>query len=213
MKAQNEAEVLEHMAIQFKGNGGKLSGLLNTWTDAKLTALRKMQKHALATKGREVQSVIDVGIGDLDVMRRWEDFETVDYIGIEGCPEIIEKARAEFPEKHFEHMTFGEIDGSGFSPLPDAIFLLDILYHIPDEKLAKRLVRWAVSSPAEYLVVSYSTDQQQQFDFASKVGEAGFAWFPWEFRRPTEFSEVVYTVDSKQGLQSQRCDVLARTSR
>lgn len=211
MKAQTEEQVLQHMDIQFLGNGGKLSGLLSTWTHAKLTALRKMTVHAQALGGN-IDSLIDVGIGDMDVMREWERFPVIDYLGIEGCGSIIAKARGEFPTKEFSHMTFGELIGTPVPFAPDVICLLDVLYHIPDEQLAKDLVRWAVASPAEYLVVSYATNPQQEFDFAEKAGEAGFAWFPWEFKRPMEFSEVVYSIDSRQGLQSQRCDVLKRTS-
>ena len=211
MKAQDESDVLVHMGMQFAAGGGKLSGLLGTWTEAKLTGLKKMCDHA-RSRGHDIDSVIDVGIGDMDIMRAWEEFPRIHYVGIEGNVKILCRAREEFPHGDFHLASFSRLINPDFALpfVPDAIFLMDVLYHIPDEQLAKDLVQWAVDQPIEYLVASYATDPKQTFDNATKAGEAGFAWFPHVFERPDEF-EVIYSVASHQGMQSQRLDVLARS--
>lgn len=217
MKARSEAEVLEHMSKMTVHGSGQLSNRLRSWTQAKVEALRAMDRHCQVLHGRHVESILDVGVGDMAAVEEWEGFEAVDYMGVDGCPEVLERAKRRHPDRDFYTMTFSDLLLFGAPEfdmdegIPDAILLMDVLYHIPDQPLAEGLVRWAAGSPAEYLVVTHATDPTQVFDQATKAGEPGFAWFPHPFSVPDGW-DVIHQEDSREGVQSQRVLVLARNS-
>lgn len=186
MKAQNEGEALQHMAMQFRAGGGLLSGFNPWWVDAKVRALQYMDLHAQKLHGRPIYSLLDIGVGDMRHLEAWDRFGEVYYMGVDGCQAVVDAAQKRHTDRLFIHQPISELVSGSMADVmpPDAILLLDVLYHLPDGQLELALLNYVYDSPAEYILLSHATDTGQLREGASRMGEPGFAWFPRQWRRP-----------------------------
>lgn len=215
MKARNETETLQHMAAMFTKKG-LLSGSNEAWTAAKVQALMHMDLHAQKLHGRPVQSIADIGVGDMRHLEAWSRFDEVHYMGVDGCLQVLTAAKDRHPARLFVHQPFGQLVSKDCHLLhvmpPDAILLLDVIYHLPTAELEAALLEYVYSSPAEYIILSHCTDPAQKFDGAGGVGEPGFAWFPRRWDRPDGW-DIVHLENSPAGMpQKQRLVVLTRSA-
>jgi len=203
--AKSEAEVLKHMGLQLQQRGTGCNPC-RAWVAEKVKALDAVLE-ALQPGG--VQSVLDLGIGELDVMEAWDHFDNVRYTGVDGCAAII----AEAADRHAEAGSQREFVLSPFSALVttdtmqqpqaflyDLVLALDILYHVQDDALHDSLLKWVFAS-RKAVVLSFAREVR---DYGGrKPGQAGFAWFPRpeveDFVRSQEGWQVVYTADSVTG--------------
>lgn len=213
MKAENEGEALQHMAAQFEAGGGLLSGSNANWTMTKVRALKAMDLHARQVHGRPIMSLLDIGVGDMRYLEAWNRFGDVYYMGVDGCPEVVEAAKQRHTDRLFIQLPFSQLVTEGIMDVmpPDAVLLLDVLYHIPDPDLDAALRYYVYRSPAEYIILSHATDPNQKFDQATGVGGPGFCWFPRPWYRPRGW-DIIHQEDSTGAPQEQRLVVLARSS-
>lgn len=220
MTAKTEAEVLEHMAAQFRAGGGLIGpASTSSWSDQKADALMAAEEEL----GEQLECVLDVGVGDLTPVQRWVDARGGVwpwYYGWDGCPAVLEAARERYPDLAFFQGTFEQLVRPRPGELHDAdrfsaVLLLDVLYHMPSDELCRQLFDYAFRVAAQAVVLSYALDVQ---DFGGRrVGEAGFAWFPrpevaeWVEAKVAEGWRVVYESDDfRAGPQKQRLVALVR---
>lgn len=218
--AKNEKEVLRHMAKQFQAGGQKIGPASESnWSDLKAEALGAMHQ-ALTPNG--IRILLDLGIGDMTPLERWDRWEDTSYMGVDGCGEIVARAALKYQgryDRNFVLSPFSEIvtEGQGI-PRPDmfdAVLLFDVLYHIQDDVLHRKLLDYAFRSRGG-VALTYATEV---VDYGGReIGQGGFAWFP----RP-EVSEyisgltatgiwtVVYQSDDfRAGPQKQKLVALVR---
>ena len=212
MKAKDEGEALQHMAAAFEAGGGLLSGSNDSWVQAKVRALKHMDLHAQKLHGRLVDSILDIGVGDMRHLEAWGRFDDIHYTGVDGCSQVVAAAQARHPERLFVEEAFSALVQGHLTEVmpPDAILLLDVLYHLPSAELEAELLDYVYSSPAEYIILSHATDVQQTFDQATGVGGAGFCWFARPWTLPPEWN-IVHMETGTGAPQKQRLVVLARS--
>lgn len=221
--AKNEAEVLEHMGRCFRKSGGLIGPASESeWSTEKAKAL------LAAEAGRPFRSVLDVGIGDQTPVTRWVKMREPGwperYIGVDGCEDVIEKAAKTHPQGCYLRTGFSNLVGEHLRPdfaalvdpaAHDAVLLFDVLYHVPDGELCRRLFDWAFG--AQHCVALTYATKRQEFG-GTRPGEAGFAWFPrpeiktWIDAAVVHGWEIAYeTSNFKAGPQQQRLVALVRT--
>lgn len=174
-KARDEVEALQHMTVWAKR--GKLSGAHPAWTTEKQKALDAVLRDDSSNRlgGLPRMTMLDIGLGDADVMATWDGLGEVDYLGAEGVP-LIARAAAERLGRIVMPATFSDI--VDWPATYDCVVALDVFYHIPDEELEAKLVRWMFHHAHRYVVFSHATDPGQDFHGGQKPGDAGFCWFP-----------------------------------
>jgi hypothetical protein len=211
-KAADESQALLHMQRQYKAGGGVLSGSNPAWVREKVNVLHMMDD--LSEDG--IQAVVDVGIGDMVHWRRWGRLAEIDYLGLEGVQDIVDRQRKLFPGVEIVQKSFSEVvklkstatdDGKG-----QAVVALDVLYHIPDDDLHDRLVEWVFSRRVEWVLLSYATDPSQTYDGGQKPGDAGFCWFPRPAPTPPEGWEVIHRSAKAGTPQKQELALYVRSS-
>lgn len=219
--AKNEEEVLAHMAHAFKASGGLIGPASRSeWSTKKAEALEAA--HQAAGSGG-IQSVLDIGIGDMTPLERWSRFGEVSYTGVDGCPSIIGRAADRYkgnPRRSFILAPFSAITIKTEIPSPnpasfDAVLLFDVLYHVPDDELHGRLLDFAFTA-RKAVLLTYSPAVQE---FGGRqVGQAGFAWFPRpevadfiDDKMSQGWDLVFHTSDFRAGPQQQRLVALVRS--
>ena len=140
MKAQGEADALEHMTIQH--GRGHLSGQFTAWTQEKLLAMEFVWEElgdlcaGITTRAQRsgLITVLELGVGDLSVMRCWQPFVSGElrYLGVDFVPGVLEHGRKEFPHQGFVECPFSAVPDTLGHQTFDVVVLLDVLYHIPD---------------------------------------------------------------------------------
>lgn len=214
-KARDEAQALEHMGLQARGN--KLSGIHRKWTREKHRALHAVLmdwcfKHNDPMAPRPSVpplGVVEVGVGDAAHILGFEGKHMLDYLGYDGVQEVVDRANGRGLD--VELATFGEIV-RGEACLPeqcDVFLLLDVLYHVPDEEVHDRLLQLAFATARHYVLLSYATDISQQFDGGSRPGDPGFCWFPRPFPGAPDGWEEIHAADADT-MQRQRLAVFRR---
>jgi 2-polyprenyl-3-methyl-5-hydroxy-6-metoxy-1,4-benzoquinol methylase len=110
-----------------------------------LAAKRKWLGHVLGTFADK--TVVDVGCGDLEVMRA---LPLAHYRGLDVSEQALEIARAKRPDWHFARL------GADHSALPegDAVVCLDVLIHQKQASEFEALLRRLVEAARERLIVS-----------------------------------------------------------
>ena len=213
MKAKDEQEALQHMAAQFAAGRGLLSGTNRDWVAAKVRALQVMDLHAQKVHGRPIMSLLDIGVGDMRHLEEWDRFGDVYYMGVDGCPEVVAAAQRRHTDRLFIQLPFSRLPEEQLlhTMPPDAILLLDVLYHLPTDYLQDALLDYIYHSPAQYIVLSYATNMAQAFDQATSVGGPGFCWFPRPWSRPDGW-DIIHAEDSTASPQEQQLVVLTRSS-
>lgn len=207
--ARDEAQVLQHMASVFSTlkNIGPASA--SNWTTEKVKALQAI------TDAVSIKRVLDLGIGDLCVMKAWPDFGKVDYVGVDGCAPIIEQAESELPGCLFFWMPFSQLLHSSLTASNYHLVLaLDILYHIQEDWLHAAMLDY-IFQARRAVALTYATEVQ---DFGGKKpGQGGFAWFPRPLvgqrieQEQAKGWELVYeSTDFRAGPQKQRLVALVR---
>ncbi len=192
MKAQNEGEVLEHMARKF-GRTNKLSGSFASWRDAKVEALEVLANYARFI-GHDLASVVDVGVGDLDHMQAWAPFaeQRVSYLGIDGCTAVVVAARERFPNYQFRQLLFSELKENtlaGYWHRPDLLMACDVLYHIPEDAVYSHLLDWLFTAAGRFVILTHPTNTDAGSG-GSGPGVPGFCWLPRLFEMPRGWTVI-----------------------
>jgi 2-polyprenyl-3-methyl-5-hydroxy-6-metoxy-1,4-benzoquinol methylase len=99
------------------------------------------------------KSVVDVGCGDLEVMRT---LPVKNYVGLDVSQEALILARAKRPDWRFAHIT---VDEPAF-PQADAVICLDVLIHQKRASDFDALIRRLVHAARERLIVSGFNEPQ-----------------------------------------------------
>jgi hypothetical protein len=193
--AKNEGEALEHMAVWFKRSRSISHNSRTTWVDRKVEALKTVEP---------VESVLELGVGDLAIMEAWSSFDAVRYTGVDGCVPVIDNARARYPDREFILSPFsGLLEPSPAMPQArdhDLVLALDILYHIPEQAVHDGILSW-IFGARKAVLLTYALEVR---DYGGKKpGQAGFAWFPRpevaEYLQRLEGWEQVFSADSSSG--------------
>jgi hypothetical protein len=213
MKATTEIESMKHMEVSFARNG-KLSGNNAAWTETKTKAMRAIYQDFVGHRGVALR-MLDFGIGDMMYLDRWEDFNRIMYMGVDGCAPIVATAIERYPELEFVLSTFGDFLSSDLQdPLRvDLVAAVDVLYHIPENSVHDDLVDYLLSRTGfhRYVLLSFATDPAQTFDGATGPGGNGYSWFPRGLHIPNNW-KVLYTEDQPAGMeQKQRLVALVRS--
>lgn len=208
--AKSEAEVLEHMACVFQRQGNIGPASASNWTQEKVKALDAIDREIT------INSILDLGIGDMCVMEAWPIFGEVNYIGVDGCAPILDRARARHPDHLFIQAPMSQLVVSVLRPDAfDLVTIFDVLYHIQDDALHSDLLDY-VFEARKAVALTYATKVQ---DFGGQhPGESGFAWFP----RPEVAERVLQEIacgwrlvyeseDFNAGHQKQRLVALVRS--
>lgn len=203
MKAQNEAEALEHMDASWRGLGNQLSGVHKQWVQAKLRALQIIHKELDG-----LRSVLEMGVGDGAYWELFDPFRYADlaYVGVDGSELILEAARKRSNWCVFVQAPFGEFIKLHV-PDTQLVVALDVIYHLPTQELHDAFIAWLFGpGQHQYVLASWATDTGQAFSNARRPGEAGFAWFARDVAIPYEW-ECIHTqradgvgMPQKQGL-------------
>lgn len=122
----------------------------------------------------DITSVVDAPCGDFHWFKEIP-FQTLDYVGLDIVPELIESNRQNFEA---ENRRFHCADVT-CDPLPaaDAFLCRDLLLHIPFED-CWNVLRNAVSSEFEYIMIS-------SYDVAKNTDVDGaFGYRPLNLQRP-----------------------------
>ena len=215
MKAKNEAESLQHMAVSF-GDDELLSGRNQAWTAKKVVAITSIHNHwrdnAAGHFGMTFR-MLDMGIGDMRYLEQWASFNDIHYTGVDGSPTILAVAAERHPYMSFRLSSFGDfLDDCQHPPLNNLVAAVDVLYHIPEDSVHDDLLDFVLGPDGahKYAMVSFATNMSQVFDGGSKPGDGGFSWFPRPFVLPDGW-EVLYSADQPAGMtQHQRLLALAR---
>jgi hypothetical protein len=192
MKAQNEGEALEHMILSAENNN--LSGWADAWQKLKTAQLARASSwweinrpRSFMGEGRPLR-VLELGVGDLTHLRGWGAFRTgaIEYTGVDFVPEVISKARAEFPQHRWINLAFSEVEAFfDEGETWDLILLLDVLYHIPSAAVYSDVLDFAFTRAILWVMLTHATDMSQIFNGGKRPGDAGFCWFPRPFEIPT----------------------------
>jgi hypothetical protein len=219
----NESQAITWMD-RWARERGQFSGAFPDWVAAKVCALDAAEAFAgVAGMERGIRSVLDVGIGDMAHWKAWPGFPALDwYVGLEGAPAVAEARAAEFPDVTIGCMNASAIlalsdcgstkwgNGPGqynAAPLlekrPDALVLLDVLYHIPERELAERLAAWAFRQPDRFVFLSYALPG------GVAANEAG-CWFPWPRPEIPAGWRSIFSAERTNVSHPQRLEVFAR---
>lgn len=84
-------------------------------------------------------SLLDAGCGDGRFLRYLEENKkSVEYTGVDFCPELLHIAKKKFPHHHF---VLSDITAFDASSTFDRIVCIALLHHIPSRKLRLQLLR------------------------------------------------------------------------
>ena len=159
MKAQNESESLAHMGAMLERHT-MLSGRDLDWTNSKTHALQAIYAH---WKDANPDShtpfrITDLGIGDMLCLRNWEDFPETRYVGVDGCPLVLEQAAERHPDLTFLDLSFYNLVKERTVFDTDLIVSLDTLYHIPSQEVHDKMVEVIFNDcNKKYAIISWAT--------------------------------------------------------
>jgi len=218
VKAATEDGVLEHMGIQYNQWGKKLSGINQSWVDAKVRALQLVLKDQDDPTAMPLQ-FLDIGVGDMVHWEQWRPFKDgkVEYLGVDGCTDVLDDVRARHDGQ--EHVMFLELKFSelvelhreGHSWAADCIVALDVLYHVHDDDVYHGLLELLFKGGHhKHVLVSYATNMSQEFNEGVNPGDPGYAWFPRPFDAP-EGWQSIYREASRNAPQHQELQLLRRS--
>ncbi len=215
MKAQNEAQSMEHMGIQFASEGGLLSGKFTEWTATKVEAMAAIYADWLQNTPPESVpfGMLDLGIGDMKYLTDWDGFGGIRYTGVDGCEPVVNAARAAHPDLCFIHETFGQFLEPPCVPAMfpiDLVAAVDVLYHIPEDAVHDRVVDYVLGSRGRhrYALVTRAAKVVPTAGGAGP-GTGGFSWFPRELPIP-EHWDVLHQATGHAGSVNQELFALVR---
>lgn len=209
--ARDESEALKQMEHVWKATGTIEFAGREGWTAHKVRALEAVRE----TLGGTVESVLDLGPGDLEALRAWPYFPHVPgYVGVEGSAVLVADQRERYPALDFRHMRFSQFVAQDvFTPEEfDVTLMLDMLYHIPENDVHDALLdmafAWEPDTAVTRAVVLTWSPKSQDFG-GQRVGQGGFAWFPRPYvgefvaEREANGWERIYSATFTGGPQAQ----------
>lgn len=161
----------------WQARQGEFSGAYPDWVKAKVRALQVVE----GALGRGLRSILDVGIGDMKHLVEWGGLDRTHYVGAEGAAEVVMARNQEHPRAMLHWIPASELvetratqlmssGGGGFPP--EAVLLLDVVYHIPDHALAERLAAWVFEQGSRFVAISYALP-------TARPENPEGCWFPW----------------------------------
>ena len=125
-------------------------------------------------KNYSINSILDIPCGDFSWIQHI-DMESINYIGADIVPELIEKNITDF--KDCENRKFQVLDICS-DPLPevDLIFCRDCLVHLSNKKIGAALANIRKSG-SKYLMMTTFPDRQRNFNMLTG------AWRPLNFEK------------------------------
>lgn len=170
----------------------------------------------LAEEVRDGQSVLDAGCGNGRLLEGLSGRE-INYVGFDNSSALIEKARENYPGRHFKVVDILEEDVSDKLPIKkfDHIFCLAVLSHVPSQELRQTALQNLVFclAPGGRLVLSVwnlgAKNKYQRLLFCQRwrrilgrteMGSRDLV-FPWKDSRGREIGQRYYHVFNRQELK------------
>lgn len=213
-KAADEGQALQHMTRQHGRN--QLSGQFDGWTRTKHKAL--VDLHRRWRKPRAMH-VLECGMGEMAHMAGWPGFVRglvaanpqagVAYTGVDFVPGVVKAAQEQWPQHSYHCAPFSQVPELFEDEIWDVVVLLDVLYHIPEQRVHDNLVAYALGHADKYVLWSFATDPSQVFNGGQNPGDAGFCWFPRPRPQTPDHWKVVASWDADT-MQKQRMELLER---
>jgi SAM-dependent methyltransferase len=122
-------------------------GSKGPWKQRKLDILSQVLRR------HRIRRVLDLGCGDLQVLRDLPQLGELEYTGIDFSAEVIARNRVEFPRLRFIHADLGDVESLAVEP-PDLVICFDVLFHIEDPGTYQSLCRYMFNSGARALVLT-----------------------------------------------------------
>jgi len=126
------------------GSGVGSKGL---WKQRKLDLLSQVLRR------HRIRSVLDLGCGDLQVLRDLPQLSELEYTGIDFSAEVIARNRVQFPRLRFIQADLGDVGSLGIEP-PDLVICFDVLFHIQDSATYQSICRYMFNSGARALALT-----------------------------------------------------------
>jgi hypothetical protein len=216
-KATNESELLDHMTAMFKRENGIMSGFCAEWVKGKVGLLEATHAalSAQTSEGLEPPSrvkFVDIGIGDMMPWEAWQPFidRSISYIGVEGTPFVLERARGRHPDLDIVECRFSELaDTVNLIDSPDVLVALDVLYHIPEQEVYDHVMSVLFDQGEHSAVILSFAPNTDWGSGGDGPGTNGFGWFPRPFVVPGDWS-VINTATCTVGTVAQVALALVR---
>jgi hypothetical protein len=132
-------------------------GSKDKWKRRKLDAVRELVKR------HRVKSILDIGCGDMQVMRDFPDLLDYKYVGIDFSETVIEKNRQAFPGLEFRTADFHHIADLGLEP-PDLVLCFDVLFHIQNDETFDRVCQFIFNCGAKAAALTCAVGRQDSND-------------------------------------------------
>jgi len=126
---------------------GSGPGSAGEWKARKLDLLSQILRR------HPIRRVVDLGCGDMQVLRDLPGLEKLEYIGIDFCAEVVLRNRERFPGLTFLQADLGQVDALELGT-PDLVICFDVLFHIQDDATYKTLCSYLFNSGARALAFS-----------------------------------------------------------
>jgi SAM-dependent methyltransferase len=108
---------------------------------------RKLDLLAQILRRHRVRRVVDLGCGDLQVLRDLPQLRDLEYVGIDFCEQVIARNRDRFPGLTFIHADLCDVETIGLEA-PDLVICFDVLFHLQDADTYRRLCTYMFNSGA-----------------------------------------------------------------
>ncbi len=115
--------------------------------------LRKLDAIERALKRHPIRRVVDLGCGDLQVLRELPALAELDYVGVDFAAEVVARNRVAFPHLRFVHADLANLDTLDLAPA-DLVLCLDVLFHIPDDETYRGVCRYLFNSGARAVILT-----------------------------------------------------------
>jgi len=122
-------------------------GSKGPWKQRKLDLLSQILRR------HPIRRVLDLGCGDLQVLRDLPQLGELEYTGVDFSAEVIARNRARFPRLRFVHADLGDVESLDLEP-PDLVICFDVLFHVEDPGTFQTICRYLLNSGARALALT-----------------------------------------------------------
>jgi len=138
-------------------NLGSGVGSKQRWKQRKLDAVAELVKR------HNVKKILDIGCGDLQVMRDFPDLSGYEYLGIDFSETVIERNRKTFPDLQFRAADLDSIRDLSLET-PDLVICFDLLFHIQNDGTYDRICDFMFNCGAKAVALTCAVGREESND-------------------------------------------------
>src|SRR5579859_5278176 len=125
--------------------------------------VRKQQKLDMLSeicRRHRIRKILDIGCGDLQVLRDLPDLSRYDYVGIDFSEQIIQHNRLKFPNLRFIQADLGSMKDLNLEP-PDLVICFDLLFHIQHDDAYDNVIDFMFNCGAKAVALTCAVGREE----------------------------------------------------